>query len=130
MKPEQEQIYWQQWRAKNPNGTIWDYLDEGSTECDEHGKPLKIVYIQKQDFIDAAMNILNNGCGPEAWEIVRWHPRYEELYNLGILGITIKRNPRKYSQKNFVIETKLPYNNNYFTVMGLIKSWEGYKSFN
>ncbi len=66
----------------------------------------------------------------DAYEIVKWHPRYKELFALGILDITVQVSPHNHSQQNFVIETRLPYLDNCFTIMGIKQSYDGYRKRN
>ncbi len=62
----------------------------------------------------------------DAYNIIKYHPRYKILWTLGILDITIQPNPHNHSQKNFVIETRLPYKDSCFTIVGIEKAWAGY----
>ena len=50
MTKELEWKEWNDFKKRNPNGTVWDYLNEGSTECDQKGKPIK--EIPKAGFFD------------------------------------------------------------------------------
>ena len=31
---------WMDFKRRNPNGTVFEYIDEGATECDERGVPI------------------------------------------------------------------------------------------
>ncbi len=63
----------------------------------------------------------------KTYDIIMYHPRYQEMYNLGIVGVFVGTHPNNPKQKAWVIQTTKKYQGCHFTIMGINNSWEGYK---